>query len=126
MELGEAFDKEPHLWLCKCALMDHLPKKIKVALFSWNSFFLACVMSNMTCFYDIRITMACVFIHPIPHTVTQNLTEFGPSGSQFPLDFSNLTEFSDHLSRHFYEEINIYHTLLCLSQASDYFGGASK
>ena len=33
----------------------------------------------------------------------------------------------------FYEEINIHHTLLCLSQASyikikafDYFGGASK
>ena len=30
-----------------------------------------------------------------------NLTEFGSSGSQFQEDFSNLTEFSDHLTTYF-------------------------
>ena len=43
--------------------------------------------------------------------ISQNL-------AQFPQDFSNLTDFLDRLTTQFYEEININHTLLCLSQAS--------
>ena len=38
-----------------------------------------------------------VSIHAIPHTVRQNLTEFSPFWTPFPIRFSNLTEFSYHL-----------------------------
>ena len=40
-------------------------------------------------------------IHAIPHTVRQNLTEFWPFWTPFPIRFSNLTEFSNHLISHF-------------------------
>ena len=54
---------------------------------------------------------------PIAHCeikISQNLAHLEANSH---LDFSNLTECSDHLNT-FYEEINIHHTLLCLSQAS--------
>ena len=38
-----------------------------------------------------------IHIHAIPHTVRQNLTEFSPFWTPFPIRFSNLTEFSYHL-----------------------------
>ena len=40
-------------------------------------------------------------IHAISHTVRQNLTEFIPYESQFPEEFSNLTEFLDTFLRDF-------------------------
>ena len=42
-----------------------------------------------------------VNIHTIPHTVRQNLTEFWPFWTPFPIRFSNLTEFSYHLISYF-------------------------
>ena len=41
------------------------------------------------------------YIHAIPHTVRQNLTEFWPFWTPFPIRFSNLTEFSYHLISYF-------------------------
>ena len=40
-------------------------------------------------------------IHAISHTVRQNLTEISPYESQFPEEFSNLTEFLDKFLRDF-------------------------
>ena len=41
------------------------------------------------------------YTHAIPHTVSQNLTEFWPSWTPFPIRFLNLTEFSYHLISYF-------------------------
>ena len=41
-----------------------------------------------------------------------------PLWKAIPIKHSNLTEFSDHFTTDFYEEININHTLLWFSQVS--------
>ena len=51
--------------------------------------------------YILIFDQHCTCIHAIPHTVRQNLTEFWPFWTLFPIRFSNLTEFSYHLISYF-------------------------
>ena len=45
----------------------------------------------------LTLQLLAMFIHAISHTVRQNLTEFWPFWTPFPIRFSKLTEFSYHL-----------------------------
>ena len=72
-------------------------------------------VSCILCHRGIQLILACSWarsailiadkdrggIHAIPHTVRQNLTEFWPFWTPFPIRFSNLTEFSYHLISYF-------------------------
>ena len=53
-------------------------------------------------------------IHAISHTVRQNLTEFSPYESQFPEEFSNLTEFLDKFLRDFMKSKHKLHFIVSI------------
>ena len=75
-------------------------RKLLQNVICWN-YYIACKELKLSYSFGI-LCLKCqkwhtYIIHAISHTVRQNLTEFWPFWTPFPIRFSKLTEFSYHL-----------------------------